>query len=133
MLVVSPAGLRYEDGNSNQFVISTTSNGYIYYQVFNVFVYSNISAFPDLTISCHVASFCNDSGAVKIFSASNMMILDGTYVAGSSFIDSVTYAWTVYKNIGGPINQQWATLSTSEKINLEGATSSELTICQQSV
>ena len=55
-------------------------------------------------------------------------MVDGSYTGASGYIDSVSYKWTVYKNLGNSTNYQWSTLSASQLANLQGTTTAELTI-----
>lgn len=65
-------------------------------------------------------SFCTDLGSVKIFSTSNIMIMEGSYTVDTIYVDSVTLTWTVTKNTGNITNPVWTALTTSEKSNLMG-------------
>lgn len=118
-LIVLPGGFRYSASESSQFVISTTSSGFTYYQVINVNINPQVSQLPIPVINCRVASFCLTFGSVKIFSTSNILILDGSYNQ-VDYVDSSQVLWKVYKNTGNFTNPIWSSLTASETSNLDG-------------
>lgn len=127
-LVIKPGGFAYMSGMLNQFVISTEYYGVTFYQIVTITVNELIAELPVLSISCYVPAFCISFGTVKIFSASNNIIVQGSYTNTGSYIDSVSYNWTVYKNTGNLTYQVWSSLSTSEKSLLTGTTTDEATL-----
>lgn len=64
--------------------------------------------------------FCSDYGSVKIFSTSNIMMMDGSYVYPAPNLKVLSYSWTLYKQESNTTHAYWTALTASELANLDG-------------
>lgn len=110
----------HESGKTSLFVVNTNSTGTLYSQLVAIKIDSTVSALPVVGLSCRVPSLCYTYGNYKTFSSSNTMIFTGSYSYNGSSVDSVSYTWTVYKNLGNTTTFDWSELNSDEKAYLTG-------------
>ncbi len=127
-MTINPDALKYSSSHINEFIITAQFYNQLYTQILSVDINRYLNVTPIPSLGCRVAGFCTTSGDYKRIAPTNDIILEAACVQGCTTADTIYFNFTVYKNTGNYISQQWVLCNSSELSHTLDMNSAELTL-----